>query len=260
MFSPMCARAVMFVLCAGLCLPGAAGAAVEGLETVTFEAADGLAVTADLYLAHEDPQAPLIILFHQAGWSRGEYRETAPKLNAMGFNCIAVDQRSGGEVNGVVNETARAAEDAGLATGFVDAYADMEAALMYARENHAAGPVLVLGSSYSASLVFHLAADHPEEIDALLAFSPGEYFERFGKPAGWVAAAAARVRCPVFITAARDEAPRWAPIYAAIDREDKASYTPDSAGQHGSRALWERFDGHGGYWDAVSLFFDAWGL
>ena len=34
---------------------------------------------ADLYIAH-DASAPFILLFHQAGWSRGEYLEIAPKL------------------------------------------------------------------------------------------------------------------------------------------------------------------------------------
>ena len=40
-------------------------------ETVTFKASDGIRVTADLYMAHES-SAPFIILYHQAGYSRGE--------------------------------------------------------------------------------------------------------------------------------------------------------------------------------------------
>jgi len=231
-------------------------ALAEGFETITFEAADGLTITADRYIAHDDVQAPLLLLFHQAGWSRGEYRETAPKFNAMGFNCIAVDQRSGGAVNDVENETASAAEAAGKGTGFVDAYADMEAALAYAREHFPEAPVLVVGSSYSSALVFHLAADHPDDVTAVMSFSPGEYFERFGKPADWIAAAAANVQCPVFITSAKDEAERWAPIYAALDVEVKASFTPNTHGQHGSRALWEQFDDHAGYWEAVGAFLE----
>ena len=35
--------------------------------------------------------------------------------------------------------------------------------------------ILVWGSSYSAALVFLLAAEHQDEIKAILAFSPGEY-------------------------------------------------------------------------------------
>lgn len=71
-------------------------------QTVTFETEDGLVVTADVYVSQPE-SAPFILLFHQAGFSRGEYRPIAPKLNELGFNCMAVDQRSGNMANGVVN-------------------------------------------------------------------------------------------------------------------------------------------------------------
>ena len=48
----------------------------SAMEKVTFKAADGLEVVADLYMIHEK-SAPFIILFHQANWSRGEYMEIA---------------------------------------------------------------------------------------------------------------------------------------------------------------------------------------
>lgn len=73
-------------------------------DTINFEAKDGLIVTADLFAPHPN-ETPFIILFHQAQWSRGEYIEIAPKLNKMGFNCMAVDLRSGGNVNDITNET-----------------------------------------------------------------------------------------------------------------------------------------------------------
>ncbi len=63
--------------------------------TIHLKSADGLLITADSYLPHDTNTAPLIVLFHQAGSSRGEYSEIAPRLNELGFNCIAVDQRSG---------------------------------------------------------------------------------------------------------------------------------------------------------------------
>lgn len=84
-------------------------------KEVSFPSEDGLKVTADLY-GLEDSGAPMIVLFHQANWSRGEYREIAPKLNAMGFACLAVDQRSGREAEGVVNETAKRAREKELGT------------------------------------------------------------------------------------------------------------------------------------------------
>ena len=64
-------------------------------ETVTFPSEDGLLITADIHAPYGNGEAPIIVLFHQAGWSRGEYAEIAPWLNTLGYNCMAVDQRSG---------------------------------------------------------------------------------------------------------------------------------------------------------------------
>lgn len=221
---------------------------------ISFPSEDGLEITADLYLAHESDKTPFIVLFHQAGWSRGEYREIAPKLNARGFNCMAVDQRSGKEVNGVVNETARRAAAKELGMTYVDAYDDLVAAITFARAHHAKGKVLAWGSSYSSALVLRLAGEQPELVDGVLSFAPGEYFGKLGKPADWITAAAARIEAPVFITSARKEQPNWQGIYDAIESKEKAFYLPETAGNHGSRALWEQFDDHAGYWSAVDEF------
>ena len=77
--------------------------ATSSFTQVEFPAADELMITGDLYLAHEDKSTPFIVLCHQANWSRGEYREIAPKLNELGFNCLAIDQRSGKSVNDIDN-------------------------------------------------------------------------------------------------------------------------------------------------------------
>ena len=71
---------------------------------LTFPSKDGLTTTADWYPVNSD--YPIILLCHQNRFSRGEYVETAPRLNKLGFNCMAIDQRVGEEVNGVRNETA----------------------------------------------------------------------------------------------------------------------------------------------------------
>ena len=62
----------------------------------------------------------------------------------------------------------------GRSTAYRAALADLQAALDWARANHAA-KVVADGSSYSASLVFLLAANNPGKIAGLMAFSPGEY-------------------------------------------------------------------------------------
>jgi len=238
-----------------LALGQTADATAAAHQTVAFPSADGLEITADLYRAHEDEKTPFIVLFHQAGWSRGEYREIAPRLNALGFNCLAVDQRSGKAVNGVPNETARRAAQAGMATSYVAAEPDLVAALEYAREELAGGELIAWGSSYSAALVLRVAGEKPGLVDGALSFAPGEYFEKLGKPADWIGAAAKNIRVPVFITSAREEKERWEEIFAVI-ASPKTSYVPETKGNHGSRALWRSFDDSPGYWNAVEGFLE----
>lgn len=119
-------------------------------ETLTFPSKDGITITADLYSPNPDI-SPFIILFHQAGWSRGEYLEIAPKLNAMGFNCMAIDQRSGNEVNGIKNQTKIEADKLNKPTEYMDAMPDLEAAIEYVSNKYSESKLIIWGSSYSSS-------------------------------------------------------------------------------------------------------------
>lgn len=221
-----------------------------GFESVDFPTSDGIQARADLYGGSES-SSPLILSFHQAGWSRGEYREIAPKLVADGYRMLAVDQRSGRGVNRVTNETHTRAAKKRLSTRYLDAYADLVAALRYARDVLGASKVVVWGSSYSASLVVRLAVEHPAEVSAVLAFSPGEYFK---KDKDYVAGFAKQVTQPLFITSSKAERAQVEPLYQAAPTDKKILFTPASKGQHGSRALWSRFPDHDVYWAAVRGF------
>ena len=226
---------------------------VSGQKTVTFKAKDGLEVTADVY-APNDAKSTMIILFHQAGWSKGEYKEIAPKLNKMGYNCIAVDQRSGGEVNDISNETFKRAEKQGLSTTYVDALPDMNAAIDYVKENYkSAKHTLIWGSSYSAGLVLKIASER-KDIDGVLAFSPGEYYGKLGKPKDWITSTAKNISVPTFITSAKLEKKQWWKIAAEIPEENRAYFLPTKIGKHGSRALWSKFVDSDEYWVAVKEF------
>jgi pimeloyl-ACP methyl ester carboxylesterase len=219
-------------------------------RTVTINSTDGLHINVDIYES-DQLDAPIILMFHQAGYSRGEYREIAPKLVNMGFTCIAIDQRSGGQVNGVLNETYREAKNLNLPTNYVDALPDLEAALTFAKSNYAPSKIIIWGSSYSSSLVFILAQKHPEDIQGILSFSPGEYFEyEYQK----IFEYASQVKCPVFITSAKNEVQSWKEIYNNISIVEKITFTPTSNGYHGSKALWEDHPGNEDYWNALMEF------
>jgi len=230
---------------------------VKAPEKVTpkrreFPSADGMVLTADLYSPNKLRNAPVIVLFHQARWSRGEYLEIAPLLCKMGFNCLAVDLRSGKAVNDVRNETAKRAEELDLPSEYIDALPDIEASLLYARKHLTQGKVIAWGSSYSASLVLHLAGTKPKLMDGVLSFAPGEYFK--GKPKDWIASSVKDIRCPTFVTSSKEEAPNWEAIYKAIPEKFAHSFIPKTVGNHGSKALWKKFEDSEAYWKQVKPF------
>ncbi len=224
----------------------------QSKTTITFKSQDGIIITADSYMPHSKA-APVIVLFHQANWSRGEYLEIAPELNTLGFNCIAVDLRSGGAINNVTNMTKLNAAKAMKSTQYIDAIPDMKAAVKYAKNNLTDGKVIVWGSSYSSALSLKLAGQM-NEIDAVMAFSPAEYFVSQGKARDFVTSDAGNIFKPVFITSAKSEKSSWWSIYVAIPSENKTFYLPESSGNHGSRALWSKFADSPGYWNSVKNF------
>lgn len=222
----------------------------RGFKTVTFKSKDEVIITADLYLL-EDASKPFILLMHQARYSRGEYREIAPKLNKLGFNCVAIDQRSGKEVNGVVNETAKLARSLGKPTDYIDAFQDLEAALGYVKTTYKPNKLFTWGSSYSAALSYILATKHDDKIDGIITFSPGEYFKYENK---MIQDFATNITKPVFITAAKDEMKYVQGIFDNVRSDKKMLFTPQEQGRHGSGTLWESIPNHQEYWKAITNF------
>ncbi|GAG97294.1 unnamed protein product, partial [marine sediment metagenome] len=139
----------------------------------------------------------------------------------------------------------------GKPTDYLDAFHDMESAVKYIKSQYAKAKIVIWGSSYSASLVIKLAGDNPTLINGVLAFSPGEYFDRSKT---YIKDSAKNVKCPVFITSASKEEKAWEEIFHALPSKYKHSFLPKTHGNHGSRALWEEFHDSKDYWQAVSEF------
>jgi dienelactone hydrolase len=216
---------------------------------LVLNASDGVKVFAQSYVA-PNPSAPVILLFHQANSSKSEYAPIAPRLVQLGFNALAIDQRSGGDLYAPPNQTVA---QLGKSAPYHDVLPDMEAALAWAKRTHPRAAVYVWGSSYSAALAFPFAAAHPHDVAALLAFSPGEYLDG----ASAVRAAARHVSVPVFIDSGSDpqEIARARAIYAAVASKHKVEYVP-AHGVHGSSTLRDDRDPAGAdeNWQAVSAF------
>lgn len=214
---------------------------------VSLRAADGVVVHALRYDAAR-PRAT-VLLFHQAGSSKGEYAAIAPRLAAAGFAALAIDQRAGGGLYGR-NQTAAALPRPAT---YLEAERDLEAAFAWARARHR--PVVLWGSSYSAALVFRLAARHPGQVAAVLAFSPGEYLD--DKHA--IAAAVTKVTAPVFVTSASTppEIAAARAILSTTPARVRVQYRPVH-GIHGASTLIAAKNpaGAADTWRAVTAFLD----
>jgi len=221
---------------------------IHAQDVVTFPASDGLTVTANLY--EVDEKYPYMLLFHQAGYSKGEYKATAIKLLKMGYNCLAVDLRSGGGVNFVQNETANLAKEKGMSTTYLDAEKDMLAAIDYAWEK-SHKPMILFGSSYSASLALKIAKGN-SKISSVIAFSPGEYFQ----PDMVIKDQINGFDKPVFAACSQREYTYLTDLLADIPNDQKTIFKPqEGAGEHGSKSLWQTCPTSKEYWLALLMYF-----
>ena len=204
-------------------------------------------VTANLYLVSDT--LPYIILCHQAGFSRGEFKESAIRFCKLGFNCIAVDLRSGGEVNEVKNETAAIAKNMNLPCTYLDAEQDIISAINYAfaKNNR---KVILFGSSYSASLALKIAVTN-DKVKAVIAFSPGEYF---GDKLN-LKKSITKLDKPAFVTSSKAEAADVTALLKDLQTKKITQFIPAFGdGVHGSSALWKDNKNEGEYWAALMMF------
>lgn len=216
-------------------------------STITFYAKDSVQITADTYFVQDAKGS--ILLCHQAGFSRGEYINTAKKLTKLGFSCLAIDQRSGNEVNGIKNMTAADANSKLMNVGYAGAKQDIEAAIDYLFTLNGNKPIILVGSSYSASLALWIAGERNKKVKAVVAFSPGEYLK--GKN---LAELIKPLKIPVFITSSKREITPVDKLLRNVKPKYVTHYKPKEKGIHGSRAIWKTTNGYKGYWEAFKAF------
>jgi dienelactone hydrolase len=204
-------------------------------EPVTLRSADQVEIFGTLTRAapHNDK---VLLLFHQARASRHEYDSLIGTFNQLGYDTLAIDQRSGGDLFGGHNQTVQAL---GKSASYLAAAPDLDAALAWARDKHYA-KIVAVGSSYSSALVILLGAKHPPGLTAIASFSPGEYFDN----KDMIKNAAARVTVPFYITTDPDEAANVATVLRKAHGSNIVHYQPQH-GVHGASTLVESRDPSG---------------
>ena len=209
--------------------PGVSGAQMpEGIQTIIL-ASDKTRVYARLARALNNNDK-IVLLFHQADSNRMEYEPVLDSLHVSGFDTLTIDQRSGGSKWGFDNMTVKRR---GESSGYAEAYPDLEAALTYAERNKYR-TIVVVGSSYSASLAIVLASSNADKIAGVAAFSPGEYFP----DKNWIKTAVSQLSVPLYVTGAASEAKRVDEVLIWGREKDVTRYKPAN-GVHGASTLRE---------------------
>ncbi|MEO8746722.1 MAG: alpha/beta hydrolase [Rhodanobacter sp.] len=196
-------------------------------EPVTLQASDGVAVYGTLTRAGTRHDK-ITLLFHQARGNRHEYDAVVPELTKLGVDALAIDQRSGGNLFDGHNQTVAAL---GKSADYLEAMPDLEAALTWAQAQHDR-TIVAVGSSYSSALVIVLAARHPQEINAVASFSPGEYFD----DKNMIKDAAAKITVPFYITTDPKEEDNVIEVLRNAHGDNITRYQPAS-GVHGASTL-----------------------
>jgi dienelactone hydrolase len=214
---------------------------------INLVAKDGVKIFGQYYQA-ASPKA-IILLFHQAGTNKAEYASIAPRLVSAGYSALAIDQRSGGTQFGADNETVKGLAKGTKEQSYLQAKPDLEAAIAWGVAQNK--PLIIWGSSYSAALVYVLAAENPSKITAALVFSGGDYL---GKKQ--VVNAAKKVTTPFFATSAMSEVKEMTAVFNNLASTNKVFFKPSLGGVHGSSTLIAKENPKGAEenWAAVLAF------
>lgn len=218
------------------------------VNTVTFTAADGLVITADEYIIGSGN--PYILLFHQQGSSRGEFKDIARRLCKMDFNCLAVDLRNGGNDNFVSNQTVKQLREGNLDADINDVDQDVVAAISYAQKKTNL-PVVLFGSGANGSLSLKMALSN-NDVRAVVALSPGEYF----LPEISIKDTIANLTKPVFITSSKAEFPYVSVLASGMAKDSVTLFEPKQGeGARGTESLASNYSQNSEYWFALIFFF-----
>ena len=152
------------------------------------------------------------------------------------------------KVFGVINETSSRAKQNGLATGYLDARQDIESAVNYAYELNHKKPIIILGSSYSASLAL-LISTQTEKIKAVIVFRPGECLKDVK-----LAEEIKSLAKPTFVTGAKKEIDEISKVIRFVSSKNITLFKPKVNGFHGSKTLWKSVEGHETFWESLEPF------
>jgi len=211
---------------------------------IEFKTPDNRIVVGNLY--DIGLNKPVILLGHQAGSNKYEYADIAPKLNAMGYNALAIDLTGGGEFAAHNNETLDRGTDVSNDIQRIHRRTalEMNAAVDYLYKKYNQ-KVIVWGSSLSANFAIIVAARN-ENTKAAISFSG---------LANQLSRVIPQIEKPLFMTSSKEEEPRLQQLIPKdASQNNIVVFIPKSEGGHGSSVLWNGKPYAEEYWIAVKSF------
>jgi dienelactone hydrolase len=141
------------------------------------------------------------------------------------------------------------AKQQGRPNEYEDAEPDIKAAIYYLYNKYHKKITLV-GSSYSSSLIIKIAAAEKDKVEAVVSFSPGDYF----KEENIIKNSLKKLEIPVFITCSKEEVPETEKWLKGVENKKLVFFKPEKDGKHGSKALWSNNPNNKEYWNALTKF------
>ncbi len=213
-------------------------------EAITFFTQDSVKIYAYDYKVNDT--LPYVIMLHDEGGNKLDYDDIPYKIAKLGYNCLTIDMRIGN------NETS-AEYIKKHPEGVLDnteAIKDIKAAINYIY-NKNQKKVVLFGTGMSASLAMLVAKDD-NRVKAVVAFSPGEYFQDKFKVEDKLAGYSTKT----FVASSQDEYPYIEQLMSKADKKAIKLFKPGRAnGAHGLNALNKKYDGYKEYWLNLYLFF-----
>ncbi|MCK4920875.1 MAG: hypothetical protein KAS71_07505 [Bacteroidales bacterium] len=214
---------------------------------IEFYSSDSLLLTADHYFSKKGNQ--YILFFHSENSSRGEFDNIANRFTKMRYNCLAVDLRTGNKYGYIKNESAERASRSNVKNSLISGEKDILAAIEFA-QSLSNKNLILFGSSSSASLSLKIAAEI-NNIDAVMALSPGEYF----KPEFAVQNLIPDFNIPIFVAGNKIEEPYLNDMFFELKEEYKSIVDPaDNSEGRGTELLSQNNPANNEYWMAVLIF------
>jgi len=242
-------RCIFAIILLSLFLPGFISAQVIRKTEIEFKASDGLLVTANLYQSRKSN--PFIILFHQEQSCKGEFEPIISRFIKLNYNCLAVDLRTGADVGFEKNKTAARAKEEDYSISINQSFRDIEAAIDYVFQL-SGKEISLYGSASSANLAL-IAGKNNENVNAVVAFSPGEYltFENDLK------SILSNYPKPIFVAVTAEEFPYFSDI-EGFPGNNKILFKPTKGkGLRGTGALLKENPTRDEYWLSLLLFFKS---